>query len=100
MAEALYLLTKSPAAGGTQTINGIRTVLINADDAQTDAQIKALAVARLNAHFDPGPAMTPYNGAYFDTVTKVSDLTAGPLKDNGDLYAFPPDEVPIKIEGA
>ena len=100
MAEALYLVSKSFGATGTQTVNQVHAVLINADDGQTDGQIAAAAVTRVNAYFDTGAGMTPYPASYFDTVTKVSDLTAGPLKDAGDAYIFVPDSPPLKAEGS
>lgn len=100
MAEALYLVTKSDSAGGTMTVNGVRACLINNDDGQTDAQIKASAIGRLNSYYDAsGPAPTPFPDLYFDTVTKVSDLSSGPLKDNADCYVFLPGSAPFKIEG-
>ncbi len=99
MAEALYLLTKEVHTGQS-TIQGVTAVLINKDDGQTDAQIRASAVAQLNARFPTGSDENTFPSTYFDLVTplKVSDLSAGPLKDNLDMYVFRPSGVE-KVEG-
>lgn len=84
MAEALFLVRKH-ADGGDRVINGVTHVLINKDDAQTAAQIRAAAIAKLNGVF--GANTIPAD--YFNdgpTPEKVSDLTAGPLKDDEDVY--------------
>lgn len=83
MAEALYLLLRDLATG-EKRVNGAHAVLINKDDGQTDAQIRASAIAQANAAGFALPL------TYFDTVTplKVSDLTSGSLKDNLDCYVF------------
>lgn len=99
MAEALYLVTKTVDPGDS-TVNGITAVLINKDDAQTDAQIKADAVAQVNVLLKGGQTINdPVPADYFDTVDKVSDLVAGSLKDNKDAYVFLPGSV-AKVEGA
>lgn len=96
MAEAVYLVSRSQALG-QGLINGVRNVLINKDDGQTDTQIKtAASVAASSAHESTGL----YPADYFDTVEKISDMAAGPLKDNIDAYVIPADGVKIKVEGA
>lgn len=79
MAAALYLVSRSNAAH-VPTANGVRAVLINADDESTEAEIKTLAASKLSG-VDPA-----HRDNYFDTVVGVSDLVAGPLKDEGDCY--------------
>lgn len=83
MAEALYLLFRDPTPGELR-VDGVHAVLINKDDGQTDAQIRASAVAQAQA---AGFAVA---ADYFDNVTplKVSDLSSGALKDNLDAYVF------------
>lgn len=83
MAEALYLLFRDPTPG-EQRVDGAFAVLINKDDGQTDAQIRASAVAQMVA------AGFQVETDYFDQVTplKVSDLSSGALKDNLDAYIF------------
>lgn len=98
MAEALYLVTKSDADHNA-TVNGIRAVLINCDDGQTDSQIKAAAL-NAAASFTGSEVDSSFRDNYFDTVLKVSDLSAGPLKDNLDAYVFVAGGVPKKVEGA
>lgn len=98
LAEALYLVSRSNAAH-TPLVNGVRAVLINADDAQTDAQIKAAAGTALSNVATGTDVDSSVRESYFDTVTKVSDLSAGPLKDNLDAYVFTPGG-PVKTEGA
>ncbi len=97
MAEALYLVTKSHA-DHVPLVNGIRAVLINKDDGQTDTQIKADANAQI-ATLAGADVDSSMRDDYFDTVTKVSDLTSGPLKDNKDCYVFAEGGPPIKVEG-
>jgi len=83
MAEALFLVTKSGLNVPSQTVvDGIVAVLINKDDAQTNPQIIADAVAQCVA------GGHPLRAGYFDTVSKVSDLAAGALKDNKDCLIF------------
>lgn len=98
MAEALYLVTKSDA-DHNQTVNGIRAVLINCDDGQTDTQIKAAAMTAASGSYTGADVDSSFRDAYFDTVVKVSDLTSGPLKDNLDAYVFAEGTVPRKVEG-
>lgn len=96
MAEALYRVSRSESLGKS-FINGVREVLINKDDAQTTAQIKADAVAAANSAFS---ASALFPADYFDTVDKVSDLAAGTFKDNKDAMVFGPNGVAVKVEGA
>lgn len=99
MTEALYLVTKT-IEDGSKVINGVHSMVINKDDGQTSAQIIASAVAQLNANY---PAESGSDDAfpsgYFDTVTLISDLTSGALKDDLDCYIFTPDAV-VKVEGS
>lgn len=91
MAETLYLVTRSAGAHAAARINGVTAVLINNDSGQTTAQILAAATAQVNAGNLGGVTLegpTIYPSSYFDTVTAVSDLTSGPLKDNNDCYVF------------
>ncbi len=89
MAEALYLVerTDSPVSDDR---DGVRAVLINEDDAQTDAQIITATIAALNAALPvDAQADAKFPAGYFDTVSEVSDLvTAGPLRTDGDFVAF------------
>lgn len=91
MAEALYLVSKTPR-GGEHVVNGVRTVLINADDAGSTAVICAAASTAANSAVNySATGIPPFADDYFDTATKVSDLTAGPLKDAGDAYVIGPN---------
>jgi hypothetical protein len=101
MAEALYLVTKDQLGGAESLVNGVSAVLINADDAQTNNQIIASAVAAANSSVGAtGAVASAFHASYFTTVTKVSDLSAGPLKDNLDAYVFSKGgPALVKVEG-
>lgn len=96
MAKALYLCTKSLLGGAEVLINGVVACLINKDTGQTTLQIQtdaALACQEANG--------SRYPATYFDTVTRVDDLTSGPLKDDEDAYIiFPGGPAPTKNEGS
>ena len=83
MAKALWLLQKADInTPNKRTVNGIVAMLMNIDDAQTEAQAKAAAVAKLVA------AGHKVKSNYFTSAAIVTDLTSGPLKDNLDAYAI------------
>lgn len=85
MAEALYLVTvAAPEAPQRDILDGIHAVLINKDDAQTDAQIIASAEAKVIAMGHNIPA------GYFDTVQAIGDLTSGPLPADTDAMLIGP----------
>lgn len=100
MAAGLFLVTRNDQLGGKGLLNGVRAVVVNNDDAETNAQHIAAAVAKCNAAFpkDSAASDDPYPADYFDTVVEISDLVAGPLKDDGDAYVFGRD-VTVKVEG-
>jgi hypothetical protein len=89
MAEALYLVerTDQPVADDR---DGVRAVVINEDDAQTNAQIITATIAALNAALPVSAgAEAKFPAGYFDTVSEISDLvTAGPLRTDGNFVAF------------
>ena len=88
MAKALWLVTKADLnTANKRTINSIHAVVMNADDAQTAAQVRAAAALRLIA------AGHDVKSNYFTDAVIISDLTAGPLKDNLDAYVFSPRPV-------
>ncbi len=89
MAEALFLVTRTNQEGDNGMRNGVHACIINNDDADTDAVTIADAILRMNAHFGAGS----YPDGYFDTVQEISDLTAGPAPDNGDIMVILPREV-------
>lgn len=102
MAESIKLVVKS-ASNKAQTINGITSVVINADSAASDATVIAAAIAQANkATKGSGLNANAFNPigvpSYFDTVVDIADLTDGPLKDANDAYVFGP-EGPVKVEG-
>lgn len=92
MAEALYLCTHTQNPGDG-SINGVTALVINKDDGQTTLQIQTDAATQATAAVGG-----PFTPAYFDTVTKISDLSSGVLKDNKDAYVFGPSG-PVKVEG-
>ena len=88
MAESLVLVTKS-VQGGEKLINGVRAVLINTDDAGSDAQKILEAEAALNRAFPKDAAgADAYPAGYLDTVLEVGNLTSGPIPDDTDAIVF------------
>lgn len=90
MVEGLFYVTRS-AAGARGLINGVRAVIVNNDDAETSAQHITAAIAACNAAFPKDGstgATDPFPAGYFDTVAELSDLAAGPLKDDTDALIF------------
>lgn len=92
MAAALYLVSRSNGAH-IPTANGVRVVLINADDGDSTAEIKLAAASKV-AGLNPD-----LRANYFDTVIAVSDLEEGPLKDEGDAYVITGAGNVQKLEG-
>ena len=93
MAEALYLVERTTAVDGND-IDGVRSVLINNDDGDADADIIIAAVAALNA---ASGATGKFPAGYLDTVNEVSDLvTAGDLRTDQDFIAFPEKVVQVR----
>lgn len=90
MAEALFLVERTVPLDMNDR-DGIRAVVINEDDAQTDAQIITATISAVNAAL-PSDADVPDDklpAGYFDTVTNISDLvTAGALRTDGDFLCF------------
>lgn len=98
MAEAIYLVTKNNISG-KHVVNGVRAVLINADDAAAAGVVQAAAVAACNAAHPTQTGTPAFPAGYFDTSVIISDLAAGPMKDAGDAYIFIEGSVPVKREG-
>jgi hypothetical protein len=88
MAEALFLVRRT-SQGVNDDRNRVREVVINEDDAQTDAQIIAATVAALNAAQPVSSGGSDvYPAGYFDTVVALT--TAVTLGADGDFLAYPP----------
>ena len=88
MAEALFLVRKT-VSGGAQLVNGVVSVLVNDDTADSLTLHIASAVAACNAVFPKdADGSDPYPVGYFDTADEVSDLTSGILKDDTDAIVF------------
>lgn len=90
MAEALFLVERTVPENMNDR-DGIRAVIINNDDGDTDAQVIAAAIAAVNAAL-PADADVPDDklpAGYFDTVNEISDLvTAGSLRTDQDFLCF------------
>jgi len=85
MAEALYLITKTSPGGPEKTlIDGIHSCLINSDNGGSDATKIAEAEAKIQAAGHAIPS------GYFDTVTAIADLSAGPLDTDEDVLLILP----------
>lgn len=97
MAEALYLVTRSQSVG-LRTVNGVQAVLINKDSGQTNPQIIASAVEQCNDCFAGTNTTSPFDAAYFDTVTLIT-VASGAMNDDEDAFIFANDTAPIKVEG-
>lgn len=93
MAEALYLVTRT-IQGVNYDKNLVREVIVNNDDALTDAQIIAAVIVLMNAALGAdSDAPAVYPAGYFDTVVKIGDLAATGetnLRTDGDFIAFAP----------
>ncbi len=88
MTAALWLCTKSALGGAETFLNGVNVVLINADSAQTTAQVKAAAATAANLAAGAGGN---YPATYFDTVTNITTFTgAGLLETDLDAWVFTP----------
>lgn len=81
MAEAVWLVTKTVEPGDT-LVDGITSVVINNDDADTAAQTITDAEALVVALGHPVPS------SYFDSAVIISDLASGPIATDGDGYVF------------
>ena len=105
MAEGLFLVRRT-SQGVNDDRNRVREVLINEDDAQTDAQIIQAAIDALNTATPVGDGFTAgeksYPDGYFDEVIDIDDL-AGTSEDNlrtdGDFIAFGPEVTSVKTAG-
>ena len=96
MAEALFLVTRT-TQGVSEDRDRVREVIINDDDATTNANVIIATVAALNAAapVETG-AEAKYPAGYFDTVIELSDLTTeSTLRTDGDFIAFPPRVVSV-----
>jgi hypothetical protein len=72
-------------------INRVRQVVVHEDDAQTDAQIIAAVIATLNTNTVRGDAISSldaYPAGYFNIVTQIGAVPAGPIAVDGELIAF------------
>ena len=84
MAEGLYLVQRTGAVDAND-IDGVRNVVMNNDDGDTDADIITAAIAALNT----AAGVSKFPAGYFDTVNEISDLvTAGDLRTDQDFIAF------------
>lgn len=92
MVAGLFLVERT-SQGRNSDRNQVRAVVVNDDDAQTDAQIIATAIATLNTGAPTGDTFAAgedsYPAGYFDTVVQIGAAPAGPLATDGDLLAYP-----------
>ena len=97
MAEGLFLVRRTSQDVNNDR-NRVREVLINEDDAQSDAAIITATIAALNAAQPVETDAEPvYPAGYFDTVVDIDDLvTSGPLRTDGDFIAFAPRVVAVE----
>lgn len=95
MAKALYLLQRSLNGGilGMSHVDDIHMAVGNFDDGLTTAQIITQATDALKA----AGHKLPDN--YFVSATQISNLTSGPLADDGDMYYNTKDFHVNKLEG-
>jgi hypothetical protein len=88
MAEQLWLCNRARNPGRS-FVDGVEFVVINNDDADTEAQTIAAAVLALNTALPADADGTDkFPAGYFDTAVDLSDLTTGPLATDLDFYAF------------
>jgi hypothetical protein len=88
MAAGLFLVERTDQ-GDNSDRNGVRAIIVNDDDAQTDAQIIATAIATMNTtQAVESGAEDQYPAGYFQTVVQVGATPAGPLATDGDLLVY------------
>lgn len=96
MAAGLFLVTRT-VQGVNNDHNRVREVIINDDDALTDAQIITQAIAGLNTAQPVESGSEPvYPAGYFDTVVQIGATPAGPLATDNDFIAYAPEVASIK----
>lgn len=88
MTQALFLVTRASGDEGAVLIDGVFAVVANEVSTANSATVIAAAVAQCNANKGSLLGAAPYPDDYFDTVTTLSDLSAGPLATNGSAAVF------------
>lgn len=88
MTQALFLVTRASGDEGAPMIDGVFATVINLVSTANAATVKAAAVAQLNAGKGGVLGAAPFPANYFDTVSTISDLSGGPVKDNNDCAVF------------
>lgn len=96
MVAGLFLVTRT-SQGVNEDRNQVREVIVNDDDALTNAQIIQQAVDGLNTAQPVGADAEPvYPTGYFDTVVQIGASPAGPLATDNDFIAYAPEVASIK----
>ena len=96
MVAGLFLVERT-SQGRSDDRNRVRAVVVHEDDAQTNAQIIAAAIATLNtAQPVESGAEAIYPTGYFDTVVQIGATPAGPLATDGDLLAYGPEVTSVR----
>ena len=96
MVAGLFYITRTDQ-GVNNDRNRVREVLLNNDDAETNAQHIQEAVDQLNAAQPVETGAEPvYPDGYFDTVVQVGATPAGVLATNHDFVAWPPEVASVK----
>ena len=103
MAEAAYLVSRTiDTASVNTTINGVQHVIINADDAQSDAAIATEAAALATRAYDDAAvaadskAPPVFPSDYFDTVTAI-DLTGAVFGADEQGVVLDPNDGTIAV---
>lgn len=98
MVAGLFLVERT-SQGRSDDRNLVRSVVVNEDDAQTDAQIIQAVIDTLNTNTATGDGFSSgenvYPDGYFDTVTQIGASPAGPLAVDGELIAFTPEVIRV-----
>ena len=85
MVEQLFLVERTDRPDN-DVRDGIKTVIINNDDADTDAQIITAAILAVNTALPvDADAEAKIPAGYFDTVSPLTPLSAGPLATDLDI---------------
>ncbi len=87
MVEALFLVERT-VQPDNDIRDGIRNVIINNDDGDADAVIIANAVTAVNALFPSPDAENKLPTGYFDLVSQIDVLSAGPLATDQDVLVY------------
>lgn len=98
MVAGVFLVERT-SQGRSDDRNQVRAVVVNEDDAQSDAVIIQAVIDTLNANTPTGDGFSTgndvYPDGYFDLVTQIGAAPAGPIAVDGELIAYTPEVIRV-----